>query len=203
MGWAKGVEPSSAGPQPAALPLSYVHQKVIFSHLAFIAVGRRRCVLRSRTSRTSRTSRAIGLVVPPDRFERPARGVEIRCSVQLSYGGRLNAWRRDRESNPALRFCRPPHGRFATAPKNWQIGNGHLSPSKAKQWSRPPELNRPAQLGRLAPNRSARPALKRWWIVFGSNEVFREEARLQRAAVTHAAHDPLGQFCQFCQFCQF
>ena len=222
MGWAKGVEPSSAGPQPAALPLSYVHQKFISSHLAFIAVGRRRCVLRSRTSRTSRTSRAIGLVVPPDRFERPARGVEIRCSVQLSYGGRLNAWRRDRESNPALRFCRPPHGRFATAPKNWQIGNGHLSPSgtcpdlaetkteikaeaksKAKQWSRPPELNRPAQLGRLAPNRSARPALKRWWIVFGSNEVFREEARLQRAAVTHAAHDPLGQLCQFCQFCQF
>lgn len=46
MGWAKGVEPSSAGPQPAALPLSYVHQKFIFSHLAFIAVGRRRCVLR-------------------------------------------------------------------------------------------------------------------------------------------------------------
>lgn len=164
--------------------------------------------------------------MPPDRFERPARGVEIRCSVQLSYGGRLNAWRRDRESNPALRFCRPPHGRFATAPKNLQIGSGHLSPSgtcpdlaeikteikaeikaevksKAKQWSRPPELNRPAQLGRLAPNRSARPALKRWWIVFGSNEVFREEARLQRAAVTHAAHDPLGQLCQFRQFCQF
>ena len=110
-------------------------------------------------------------VVPPDRFERPARGVEIRCSVQLSYGGRLSAWRRDPESNRALRVCKPPHGRFATAPK---IGNrcGHLSLSsnlptgkaevkpKAKQWSRPPELNRPAQLGRLAPNRSARPALK-------------------------------------------